>query len=170
MILKYKDFIPEIDPSVFIAGGSFIIGNVKIEKNASIWFNCVLRGDMDRIHVGENSNIQDGSVMHCIVGTETRVGRNVIVGHNAVLHSCDIGDGSLIGMGSVILDNVRIGKNCLIGAGSLVVPNMVIPDNSFVLGRPARIKKELTSEEISRFQKGAADYIELAGEYLEMID
>jgi len=165
MIIKFKEWTPEIDKSVFIAEGSVIIGNVKIAKNVSIWFNVTIRGDMDKITIGENSNVQDGSTIHNMKDIEVKIGKNVIVGHNSVLHSCEIGDGSLIGMGSIVLDRAVIGKNCLIGAGSVVTPGTVIPDNSLALGSPAKVKRELTPEEIKGFQHGTFEYIELVKEY-----
>jgi len=138
---------------------------VTINKNASVWFNVTIRADMDKIIIGENTNIQDGSTLHNIYGVELNIGKNVTVGHNSILHSCEIGDGSLIGMGSIILDRAKIGKNCLIAAGSLVTPDSIIPDNSFVMGSPAKIKRELTQDEAINFQKGVDYYLELASEY-----
>lgn len=165
MILKYKEFLPEIDKSVFIAEGSVVIGQVKLGKNASVWFNVTIRGDMDKISIGENTNIQDGVTIHNIKGVETKIGNNVTVGHNAVLHSCEVGDGCLVGMGSIVLDNVKIGKNCLIGAGSLVTPGTVIPDNSLVMGSPAKVVRELKAVVIGKFQHGVAEYLNLAESY-----
>jgi carbonic anhydrase/acetyltransferase-like protein (isoleucine patch superfamily) len=165
MIKKFKNLTPDIDESVFIAEGCFIIGDVKIGKNSSVWYNTVIRGDIDRITIGENTNIQDGSVLHCITGVEVNIGNNVIVGHNSILHSCNVGDGSLIGMGSVILDRVKIGENCLIGAGTVVPPDKIIPDCSLIFGNPAKIIRKLTDEEIKKFQSGVETYLNLAEIY-----
>jgi carbonic anhydrase/acetyltransferase-like protein (isoleucine patch superfamily) len=165
MIAKYKNFTPKIDNSAFIAETAAVIGNVEIEKDVSIWFSTVIRGDMNKISIGENSNIQDGSVIHCILDEETKIGKNVIIGHNCILHSCTIDDGSLIGMGAIVLDRAKIGKNCLIGAGSVVTPGTIIPDNSLALGSPAKIKRELTKDEINNFQKGINEYKILADCY-----
>jgi carbonic anhydrase/acetyltransferase-like protein (isoleucine patch superfamily) len=165
MILEFGGHKPQIDKSAFIAEGSVIVGNVSIGKNVSVWFNATIRGDMDKIIIGDNSNIQDGSTVHNMKDIEVRIGKNVIVGHNCVLHSCEIGDGSLIGMGSIVLDRAKIGKNCLIGAGSVVTPGTVIPDNMLALGSPAKMKRELTAEEIANFQAGTHEYIELTKGY-----
>ena len=167
MITKYKDFEPQIDTTCFIAPGSVIIGDVIIGKNSSIWYNVVIRGDIGRIEIGENTNIQDGCILHCYPDIEVKVGNNVTVGHGAILHSCSIQDDCLIGMGSILLDGVKIGKNCLVAAGTTLTPNTVIPDGSLVMGNPAVIKRGLTSREISRIQKSAAHYLELATEYIK---
>jgi carbonic anhydrase/acetyltransferase-like protein (isoleucine patch superfamily) len=166
MILNFKTHAPVIHKSVFIAEGAVIIGMVTIGKNSSIWFNTVIRGDIEKITIGENTNIQDGSVVHCSTGIETYVGNNVTVGHNVILHSCHISDGCLIGMGAIIIDNVKIGKNCLIGAGSIITKGKNIPDNSLVYGNPAKVIRILSSEEIGEFQKGNTHYLELMNEYL----
>ena len=130
----------------FIAPNAAVIGDVTLHENVSIWFSCVLRGDSDRIEVGANSNIQDGTVVHADAGFPTVVGENVTVGHNAMLHGCSIGDGSLVGINAVVLNGAKVGKNCLIGANALVTEGMVIPDGSMVLGSPAKIKSTLPEE------------------------
>lgn len=165
MVFSYKGIDPQIDESAFIAENATVIGMVSIGKNSSIWFNAVLRGDIDRIRIGQNTNIQDGSVLHCSTGFETFVGNNVTVGHNCILHSCHIDDGSLIGMGAVVIDGVRIGKNCLIGAGSVIAPNKIILDNSLVYGNPARVIRTLSENEIEKIHKGAEHYMELMDNY-----
>jgi len=165
MIGNYKNYTPEVDDSCFIAPGCAILGNVKIGKNSSVWFNAVLRGDMDAVIVGENTNIQDCCVLHCVTGVETRLGNNITVGHGAILHSCTIGDNSLVGMGAVVLDRAKIGRNCLIAAGAVVVPCMEVPDGSLVMGSPARIKRRLTEEEIARIRESTEEYIKYAGYY-----
>jgi len=130
----------------FIAPNAAVIGDVTLHENVSIWFSCVLRGDSDHIEVGANSNIQDGTVVHADAGFPTVVGENVTVGHNAMLHGCTIGDGSLVGINAVVLNGAKVGKNCLIGANALVTEGMVIPDGSMVLGSPAKIKSTLPEE------------------------
>jgi len=165
MVEKFKDFTPQIDGTCFIAPGSAVIGDVVIGRNSSVWHNAVIRGDMARIVIGQNTNIQDNCVLHCIDGVELVIGDNVTVGHGAILHSCSIGDNSLIGMGAIVLDGVKIGRNCLIGAGAVVTPNTVIPDGSLVLGSPAKIKRELTEEEIRNIRANAEEYVHIAGEY-----
>ena len=149
----------------FIAGNATVIGSVVLEENASIWFNAVVRGDNDLITIGEGSNVQDGSVLHADPGIPLTLGRNVTVGHMAMLHGCTVGDGSLIGIKAVILNRAAIGRDCLIGAGSLVPEGRVIPDGSLVMGTPGRIVKTLTAREIESLRKAAASYMEKIGRY-----
>ncbi|MBN2853838.1 MAG: gamma carbonic anhydrase family protein [Clostridia bacterium] len=170
MIKKFKEHKPKIHKDSFIAENAVIIGNVKIEKNCSIWYGAVLRGDIEEILIKEGSNIQDNSVLHCSEKLKLIVGKNTTVGHHVTLHSCQIKEGSLIGMGSTILDGAVIGKNCLVGAHSLVTQNTVIPDNSLVMGSPARIKRELSEEEINDIHKNTAEYVRLLEEYMREND
>jgi len=163
----FRGMTPQIAPGVMIAPGAQIIGDVELGENVSVWYNAVLRGDMAKITVGKNSNVQDNSTLHCEIGMVLVVGENVTIGHNAILHSCTVGDGSLIGMGAVLLNESNVGKNCLIAAGSLLTPRTVIPDNSMVMGSPAKVKRELTVEEIEDIQSNAAEYVSLAKEYME---
>ena len=157
--------MPDISESAFIAPGAQVIGNVKIGKKASVWHNAVIRGDVAKIKIGRDSNVQDCCVLHCANGIELVIGKGVTIGHGAILHSCEIGDNSLIGMGAIILDEVKIGNNCLIGAGALVPPRTVIPDGSLVIGSPAKIKRELSAEEIENIKKNTEEYVEIAKEY-----
>lgn len=165
MIADYNGIKPQIDDSCFIAEGTQIIGDVKLEKNVSIWFNAVLRGDMGAVIIGENTNIQDGCVLHCVMDIPTIVGKNVTVGHGAILHSCSIGDGTLIGMGAIILDGVQIGKNSIVAAGSIIPPYSVIGDGALVMGAPAKIKRALTEDDIKNIKKGISEYLELVKNY-----
>ena len=153
----------------FIAPNATLIGDVVLHTNASVWFNCVLRGDADRIVVGAGSNIQDGTVMHADPGFPLTVGENVTVGHNAMIHGCTIGDGSLIGIGAVILNGARIGKSCLIGAQALVTEGMEIPDGSLVLGMPAKIKSQLNEEQQAVLRANAENYVRNGHRYLEQL-
>lgn len=153
---------PVIPQTAFIASGAIVTGDVVLGEQVSIWHNAVLRGDIARITVGECTNIQDNCTLHCEHGTPLEVGNFVTVGHNAVLHSCKIGDESLIGMGSIILDGAVIGRHCLVGAGSLVTPQTVIPDGSLVMGSPAGVKRTLTDREIESIRSNAREYILLA--------
>jgi len=132
----------------FIAPGAIVIGSVVLEPNVSIWFNCVVRGDDDIITIGENSQLQDGCVVHVDPGVPVTIGKGVSVGHMAMLHGCEIGDGSLIGIKSVILNRAKIGRNCLVGANTLVAEGKEIPDGSLVLGSPGRIVRQLSPGEI----------------------
>ena len=144
----------------FVADNATVIGSVVLENNASIWFNAVLRGDNDVISIGENANIQDGSVLHTDTGFPLRVGKNVTVGHMVMLHGCEIGEGSLIGINSVILNGAKIGKHCLIGANSLIAEGKEIPDGSMVMGSPGKIVRQLTPEQIRGLALSAQHYVE----------
>ena len=142
----------------WVAPNATIIGDVTLEKNSSIWFNAVLRGDIESIYIGEGSNIQDGSILHTDPGYPLRVGRNVTIGHLVMLHGCTIGDNSLIGIGAVILNNVKIGKNCIIGAKALITENKEIPDDSLVVGVPGKVIREVTEEEKKAMFNNAKHY------------
>ncbi len=149
----------EVRGNHYIADNAVVIGSVVLENNVSIWFNVVVRGDTDRIVIGENSNIQDGAVLHTDEGIELVIGKNVSVGHMAVLHGCKIGDNSLIGIKSVIMNDAVIGKNCLIGANALITEGKVIPDGSLVVGSPGKVVRSLTATEIKRIGKKARHYV-----------
>ena len=144
----------------WVASNASIIGDVTLEKNTSIWFNTTLRGDVENIHVGEGSNIQDGSVLHTDPGYPLKIGKNVTIGHLVMLHGCIIGNNSLIGIGAVILNNAKIGKNCIIGANALVTENKEIPDNSLVIGSPGKIARQVTNEEVKSITQNAIHYQE----------
>ena len=143
----------------FIAPNAAVIGDVILHENASVWFSCVLRGDAERLEVGAGSNIQDGTVMHADPGFPLVVGRNVTVGHNAMLHGCTIGDGSLVGINAVVLNGARIGKGCLIGANALVTEGAEVPDGSMLLGSPARVVRELDAETQLLLMHNADHYV-----------
>ncbi|HXH02600.1 MAG TPA: gamma carbonic anhydrase family protein [Candidatus Competibacteraceae bacterium] len=144
----------------FVAPNATLIGSVVLEHNASVWFNAVLRGDNEPIVIGENSNVQDGSILHTDAGIPLLVGRDVTIGHKVMLHGCTIGDNSLIGINAVILNRAVIGKNCLIGANTLIPEGKVIPDGVLVLGAPGKIVRELSAEEIARITGSAQHYVE----------
>ncbi|MDX1529692.1 MAG: gamma carbonic anhydrase family protein [Gammaproteobacteria bacterium] len=144
----------------FVAHNAVVIGSVVLENNASIWFNCVVRGDNDVITIGENVNVQDGSVLHTDAGIPLTLARNVSVGHKVMLHGCTIGEGSLIGINAVILNNAVIGKNCLIGANTLIPEGKEIPDGSLVMGSPGRVKRALSEEEIRGLKEIADHYVQ----------
>ncbi|MBU6442938.1 MAG: gamma carbonic anhydrase family protein [Alphaproteobacteria bacterium] len=143
----------------WIAPDAVLIGRVRLLKNASIWFGCVLRGDTEWITIGENSNIQDNSVIHADMGQPTEIGANVTVGHRAIVHAAFIGDNTLIGMGATVLNRARVGRNCLIGAHALIGEDKVIPDGSLVLGAPGRVVRTLSEEEIFRLKMSADLYV-----------
>ncbi len=154
----------------YIAPNAAVIGRVTLRANASVWFSCVLRGDVEDIDIGEGSNIQDGTVIHADPGFAVHVGANVTVGHNAMLHGCHVGDGSLIGIGAVVLNGARIGRRCLVGAGALVTEGTEIPDGSLVLGSPARVKRSLSLAQQSALAQGAEHYVNNATRFSELLE
>ena len=156
------------DDNFWIAPNASVIGEVNLERDASIWFNAILRADNEPITIGEGSNVQDGAIIHTDPGFACRIGKKVTVGHMAMLHGCSIGDGSLIGIGSVVLNGAKIGRNCIIGSKALVTEGMEVPDGSMVLGIPGKIKKILTKEEQSVVPLGAEHYIDNYKKYKQL--
>ena len=169
MIIPFKSKKPKIHPSAFIAPGSHVIGNVTLGKNTSVWFTAVLRGDIAAIRVGDNTNIQDGAVVHVDHGQPCVIGRGVIVGHQATIHACTMGDGVLVGIGSRILSGAKIGAFSLIGAGAVVLENAVIPERSLVLGVPGKVVRQLTPKEAATHVPWARRYAELAKVYIQYL-
>ncbi len=165
MIYDLEKNVPEISANSWVAPNAIIIGKVKLEKNSSIWFNAVLRGDIEKIVIGEDSNIQDGSVLHTDPGCPLTVGKGVTVGHMVMLHGCEISDDTLIGIGSTILNKAKIGKNCIIGANTLVTENKTIPDNSLVLGSPGKVIRKVTDDEIKVIRENAKHYVKNSKRY-----
>jgi len=149
----------------WIAPNAIVIGSVVLEHNASVWFGCVVRADYDTITVGENSQLQDGCVLHVDPGSPITIGKDVSVGHMAMLHGCTIGDGTLIGIKSVILNGAKIGRNCLIGAGSLIAERKEIPDGSLVVGAPGRIVRQLSPDEVKFINAASEEYVHLYKRY-----
>ncbi|MEE8836777.1 MAG: gamma carbonic anhydrase family protein [Eubacteriales bacterium] len=158
----------QIDPSVFIADGAHVIRDVIIGEHSSVWYNAVIRGMPDQITIGDTTNIQDLVMLHSSPDLPIRIGSHVTIGHSAIIHGCTIDDNALIGMGSIIMNGAHIGKNCIIGAGSLITQNTVIPDNSMAFGRPAKIIRSVTEEEIRSNRKTAEGYAEEALEMLRL--
>ncbi|HKP06081.1 MAG TPA: gamma carbonic anhydrase family protein [Microbacterium sp.] len=150
---------PALDPTSFIAAGARVVGGVTLGPGASVWYNAVLRADGDTITVGANSNLQDNVSVHVDAGRPVVIGENVSVGHNAVVHGCTIGDGSLIGMGAVVLNGARIGSRCLVAGGAVVLEGSEIPDGSLVAGVPAKVRRELTQEERDGLLRNAEHYL-----------
>lgn len=153
----------------FIADTATVIGSVILENNVSIWFNTVLRGDNDIIHIGENTNIQDGSILHVDEGVPLTIGKNVTVGHKVMLHGCTIGNNTLIGMNAVILNHAKIGNNCIIGANALITEGKEIPDGSLVMGSPGKVIRPLTEQEIMTLQFSATHYVENAKKFKALL-
>lgn len=167
MIYRLGERIPELrGKQHFIADNATVIGSVILEENVSIWFNAVLRGDNEPLHIGANSNIQDGAVLHTDMGFPLTIAENVTVGHMAMLHGCTVGAGSLIGIKAVLLNNCVIGKNCLVGANALITEGKIIPDNSLVVGAPGRVIRQLTEAEIAGLQANADHYVAQMADYL----
>ncbi len=160
-IYALEDATPELPPEgeCWVAPNAILIGRVRLLKGASVWWGCVLRGDNDWITVGENSNVQDLSVIHTDPGQPVTIGSNCTVGHRVILHSATIGDGSLIGMGSTLLNRSRIGSNCLVGANTLVTEGKVFADGSMILGSPARVARKLGEMELAMLKMSSAGYV-----------
>ena len=159
-IYRLGEHTPQIDPQSWIAPNATVIGQVVLARNASVWWNCTLRGDTDRLFVGENSNIQDGSVLHTDPGLQLVVGTNVTVGHMVMLHGCTIGDGSLIGMGAILLNRSVIGKKSLVGANTLIPEGKVFPERVLIVGSPGKVVRELTDDEVARLPGSAERYVQ----------
>lgn len=157
---------PKISPSAFIAPDAWILGDVEVAEYASVWFQCVLRGDAGKISIGEASNIQDG----CIIHEGAVVGKNVTMGHGAVLHCCKVGNGVLIGARSVVWDNAEIGDEAIVGVGAVVPPGMKVPPRAMVVGLPAKVKRELSEEEVKMNYLAAEHYKLLAQDYKKLFE
>ncbi len=166
MLLSLAGRTPQIAASAYIAESADVIGAVEIAENASIWFHSVLRGDIEPICVGANSNIQDGSILHTMLGSPVVVGDWVTVGHRAVLHGCTVESHCLIGMGAVVLNNVRVGEGSIVAAGALVLENTVIPPRSLYLGVPARFQRQLTDGDRVFIDLHASEYLKYKERYL----
>ncbi|KMP12681.1 acetyltransferase [Candidatus Nitromaritima sp. SCGC AAA799-A02] len=168
MILPYKDKKPQIASSAYVVESAQVIGDVVIGEESSVWFNAVVRGDVNYIRIGRRTNIQDGCILHVARNKYPLiVGDEVTVGHNVTLHACRIGSRCLIGMGTVVMDGSEIGEDCIVGAGALVTPRTLIPPRSMVLGSPAKVKRELTDKEIRSIQESANHYVGDIDSYLE---
>jgi carbonic anhydrase/acetyltransferase-like protein (isoleucine patch superfamily) len=148
------------DGAYWIAPGASVMGRVRLQRNASVWFGAVLRGDHELIDIGEDSNIQDGSILHTDPGCPLTLGKGVTVGHRAMLHGCTIGDNSLVGIGATVLNKARIGRNCLIGAHALITEGKEIPDNSLVVGAPGRVVRQVDEDTVTGLTLSAQHYVE----------
>jgi len=159
------DKTPQLSAGAWVADSAQVIGDVAMGVNASVWFGTVVRGDSESIHIGDGSNIQDGSVLHADPGKPLRIGNNVSVGHKVMLHGCTIGDESLIGIGAIVLNGAKIGKNCLVGAGSLVTEGKEFPDGSMILGSPAKAVRALSADQIEGLRGIARHYVDNARQF-----
>ncbi len=165
MICAIGPLTPSVAADAWVAPGAVVVGDVHLAAETSIWFGAVLRGDVERLTIGRGSNIQDNAVVHADPGAPLVLGEYVTVGHMVTLHGCQIGDGSLVGIGAIVLNHARIGRNCLVGAGALVTEGKTFPDGVLIVGSPARVIRELGEDEIARIHHGARHYVERARLY-----
>jgi carbonic anhydrase/acetyltransferase-like protein (isoleucine patch superfamily) len=156
---QLDDFSPQIADTAFVADSASVIGKVNIAAHASVWFSATIRGDNEPISIGENSNVQEGAVLHTDMDFPLSIGRNVSIGHQAMLHGCTIQDGALIGIQAIVLNGAFIGKNCLVGAGALVLEGKHFPNNSLIVGSPAKVVRTLTENEINYIHKNTENYV-----------
>ncbi len=166
-IITYKNFTPELGEGVFISPGSYVIGRVTIGARSSFWFGAVARGDLDQITIGEETNLQDNVTVHVDEGIPTIIGSRVTIGHNVILHGCNIEDGALIGMGAVIMNGAVIGHDSLVAAGSLVSPGTIIPPCSLVMGTPGKVIRTLSADQLPFVDGMYRRYLALSANYLE---
>jgi carbonic anhydrase/acetyltransferase-like protein (isoleucine patch superfamily) len=169
MLYTLDHRLPEIAVDAWVAPSATVIGDVHIASEASVWFGAVLRGDVERLTIGRGTNIQDNAVLHSDPGAPLVLGTNITVGHLVMLHGCQIGDGTLIGIGAIVMNHARIGANCIVGAGSMVTEGKHFPDGSLILGSPAKLARPLTPEEIARLAWSAQRYIARAKLYRDRL-
>ena len=169
-LYKYKNFTPSIGENVYIAPSADVIGEVYIKKDANIWFNTVVRGDVNKIEIGVGTNVQDLTMLHVTGKDPLIIGDHVTVGHSVILHACTIKDGCLIGMGAKVLDGAIIGEKSLVAAGSVVPPGKTYPKNSYIIGIPAKRVRELREDEIQEYSEHYKSYVELADEFKTNLD
>lgn len=171
MIVAHKGIAPQFDASVFIAPGACVIGDVWIGEKSSLWFNVVVRGDVNFIRIGSRTNIQDGSIVHVTRATHpTIIGSDVTVGHRVTLHGCTVEDGCLVGIGAIVLDGAVVGASSLVAAGSVIVPGTKIPPGSLVMGSPGRVKRSLSAEECRNMQAVAEHYVHYQDDYRTSVE
>lgn len=161
MLMDFGEWSPSFESPIFLAPGSYVIGQVEMGREASVWFNAVIRADTDRIRLGHRSNLQDNSTLHADFGFPCLIGDDVTIGHNSIIHGAVLDDRVLVGMGSVIMDGVRIHSDVVVGAGTLITEGTEIPSGSLVLGRPGRVVRPLTSQEIERIRWSSQHYVGL---------
>ncbi len=168
-IYALGDKRPQCAPDAWVADNATVIGSVVLESEASIWFGAVIRGDNELITIGERSNVQDNAVLHTDAGIPLALGREVTVGHQAMLHGCSVGDGSLIGIGAIVMNRAVIGRNCIVAAGSLVPEGKTYPERSLILGSPAKVARPLTDEEVAALSGSAAGYVARSRTFREQL-
>lgn len=170
LFIPYGGKTPKVDDSVFVAPGSYLIGDVTVGKESTIWFGAVLRGDEGPITIGERCSIQDNATIHLFEGHPVNIGNNVTVGHNAILHGCTIHDNCIIGMGSTILDDAEIGEECIIGANTLITSGKKIPPRSLVVGSPGKVVRELTDKDLELIRESYKVYVQKGKDYKEILE
>jgi carbonic anhydrase/acetyltransferase-like protein (isoleucine patch superfamily) len=158
-IFQLDQLSPVVPESAYVADNATVVGDVRLGENCSVWFGAVLRGDSATITLGDNSNVQDNSVLHADEGVPLMIGADVTIGHQVMLHGCTIGDGTLVGIGAVVLNNARIGRNCLVGAGALVTEGKEFPDGSVIMGSPAKVVREMTPQQITAMRSAGPHYV-----------
>ena len=168
-IYRIDDQSPRIDDSAYVADNATVIGNVVIGRGCSVWSNSVLRGDNEPIEIGHGCNIQEGAVLHTDPGFPIRMGDQVSVGHQAMLHGCTVGEGSLIGIQAIVMNGAVIGRNCLVGAGAVVTEGKTFPDNSLILGVPAKVVRQLAADDAAMLVKNAEDYVARSRRYKALL-
>lgn len=161
-VYQIDDEAPKVHPTAWVADNATVIGRVSLAQDSSVWYGCVLRGDNEWITVGRGTNIQENSVLHTDMGSPLTLGEDVTVGHSVTLHGCTVGDGSLIGIGAIVLNGARIGKGCIVGAHALVTEGKEFPDGSLIVGSPAKAVRQVTPEQMARTRGGALHYVENA--------
>jgi carbonic anhydrase/acetyltransferase-like protein (isoleucine patch superfamily) len=164
-VYRLGDVSPAVAASAYVAPNAVVLGNVVLEEHSSVWFGATLRGDNERIHIGAHSNVQDGAVLHTDMGFPLVVAAHVSIGHQAMLHGCTVGEGSLIGIQAIVMNGAVIGKGCLIGAGAIITEGKKFPDGTLIFGAPAKVVRDLTAEERDHILKGAAHYSQRAADY-----
>jgi len=169
MFIPYNGIFPTIHDSVFVAPGAYLVGDVTIGEESTVWFNAVLRGDDGPITIGKRCSIQDNATIHLYEGSPVIIGDDVTIGHNVILHGCKVGRYSIIGMGSTLLDNVEIGEECIIGANTLLAGGIKIPPRSLVLGSPGKVVRELTDKDLQMLQFSSESYVKKGKEYKEIL-
>lgn len=168
MIKNFMDMKPILEEEIYIAETAVIIGDVTLKRNSNIWFGAVLRGDEESIVIGENTNIQENSIVHVDENNKVEIGDGCTIGHGVIVHGCKIGNNTLVGMGAIILNGAKIGNNTIIGAGSLITQNKVFDDGVLIIGNPAKVVRKLTEEEIDNNKKSCLNYIELSKKFMNM--
>ncbi|MGY5876402.1 MAG: gamma carbonic anhydrase family protein [Candidatus Thorarchaeota archaeon] len=168
-LYKFDGKLPRVHPSAYVSPQASLIGDIEIGEDASIWYSAVLRADMNYIRVGKGTSIQDNATVHTTFPNPSIIGEYVTAGHNSLIHACEIGDRTVVGMGAIVLDGAKVGDECVIGAGSVVTQGSVIPDRSLVVGIPGKVKKEVSDGLLASFMAGAELYVELGKKHKEQL-